>query len=180
MLGCVDVAYLDTVAIAGCLLFDSWGAAKATSEHLATTPRASDYRPGEFYLRELPAILAVLRAITIPLETIIIDGYVWLGSTHPGLGARLFDALDARIPIVGVAKTGWGGEPAPATDPHRAIGLLRGQSAKRLHVSAEGIDVDAAARHVASMHGEHRMPTLLKEVDSLVRRTALAMAPQAV
>ncbi len=36
----------------------------------------------------------------------VIDGYVWLDDQgKKGLGARLYDALDAQIPVIGVAKT---------------------------------------------------------------------------
>jgi deoxyribonuclease V len=168
-LACVDVHYDDTVAISGCLLFTDWGAAYPTARLLATTPLAAPYRPGELYLRELPPLLAVLARATMPLAAIVVDGYVWLGAAHPGLGARLYDALDQRIPIIGVAKTAWAAEPAPGGHPHRIVSVTRGQSARPLFVTAAGVDVADAAAQVARMHGPHRLPTLLKAVDRLVR-----------
>ena len=38
-----------------------------------------------------------------------------------------------------------------------------------LFVTAAGIDVAAAARGLKSMHGAHRLPTLLARVDALAR-----------
>jgi deoxyribonuclease V len=48
----------------------------------------------------------------------------------------------------------------------------RGGSAKPLYVTAAGIAAETAAAHVAAMHGAHRIPTLLKLVDRLVREAA--------
>jgi deoxyribonuclease V len=110
---------------------------------------------------------------------VLVDGYVWLGGARPGLGARLFAALGERTPVVGVAKTAWGGTVAPAIaqdDPHRSVPVLRGQSVKPLFVTAEGLDVAEAAARVSAMHGAHRIPTLLKEVDRLVRHEAAKRA----
>ena len=59
---------------------------------------------GEFYRRELPCLLAVLQNIPKP-DVIVIDGYVWLGSGHSGLGAHLYDALNQTGAVVGVAKS---------------------------------------------------------------------------
>jgi deoxyribonuclease V len=48
--------------------------------------------------------------------------------------------------------------------------VVRGTEAKRpLYVTAAGVGVDQAAAWVRSMHGPHRLPTLLKRVDRLCR-----------
>ena len=169
MLAFLDVDYRDTLAVAACVLADGWTSRFAREELSASTPLAGAYRPGEFYLRELPALLAVLARVTTQLDAIVVDGYVWLGSDHPGLGARLHAALGGRVPIAGVAKTPWGGEAAPAGHPHRAIAVTRGGSMRPLFVTSEGIDVAEAATQVAGMDGAHRLPTLLKAVDRLAR-----------
>jgi deoxyribonuclease V len=172
VLACVDVNYLEGTAIAGCLLFEAWTDAQAVDHVVATVGPVSPYRSGQFFLRELPAILAVLKRVDMPLEAIVVDGYVWLAGAKPGLGARLHASLDHRVPVVGVAKTAWSGIPddGDASDDRRAIPVRRGRSAKPLFVTAAGIDVGLAAKLVAQMHGEHRIPTLLKAVDSLVSR----------
>jgi deoxyribonuclease V len=126
--------------------------------------------PGELYRRELPPILAVLAQVTAPLQAILVDGYVWLSGHGPGLGAHLYQALDARVAVVGVAKTAWT-PPAAADEPaaHRVVPVTRGTSGRPLYVTAVGMDPDVAASQVARMHGAHRIPTLVKAVDSLVR-----------
>jgi deoxyribonuclease V len=174
MLACVDVAYRESTAVAGCVLFEAWTDARAAREVVAHVSTGAPYRSGQFYLRELPAILAVLARVEVPLGAVVVDGYVWLGGAHEGLGAHLYEALDARVPVVGVAKTAWG-PPSPdeSSNARRAIPVRRGRSDKPLHVTSAGMDVLLAAALVAGMHGEHRNPTLLKAVDRLVRDQAL-------
>jgi deoxyribonuclease V len=170
VLACVDVSYREGAAIGGCVLFRAWTDARPAKELVVRTGPADPYRPGEFYRRELPLILAVLERVDVPLEAIVIDAYVWLGN-RPGLGARLFEALDERAAVVGVAKTAWG-EPATSegsSDARRTIPVRRGRADKPLYVTAAGMDVLLAAALVAGMHGPHRIPTLIKAVDRLVR-----------
>jgi deoxyribonuclease V len=175
MLACLDVGYTDSQAIAGCLLFPDWTAAESTRPLVVALPISAPYQPGAFYLRELPALLAVLVRVDAPLCGIIVDGYVWLGGARPGLGARLYDALGTRTPVVGVAKTVWGAvETTSSSDACRSIPVRRGRSEKPLFVTATGMDVADAAAHVERMHGSHRIPTLLKQVDRLVRSAAAA------
>ena len=58
-----------------------------------------------------------------------------------------------------------------AKNPYRGSGfatpVLRGGSKSPLFVTAAGMDVAEAARHVEGMHGKHRIPTLLGWVDRL-------------
>jgi deoxyinosine 3'endonuclease (endonuclease V) len=59
------------------------------------------YQPGRFFQR----LLAALRRLP-PMEIVLIDGYVWLDNLGiPGLGARLFQALEGEVPVIGIAKT---------------------------------------------------------------------------
>jgi deoxyribonuclease V len=167
----VDVSYREGAALAGCVLFEAWTDARPAKEIVVRTREAAPYRSGEFYRRELPAILAVLARAGVPLDAVVIDGYVWLGGAHPGLGAHLHEALDERVAVVGVAKTPWGNAPLleGSANERRAIPVRRGRSEKPLYVTAVGMDVLLAAALVAGMHGPHRIPTLLKAVDRLVR-----------
>jgi deoxyribonuclease V len=169
MLACVDVAYREPVAYAACLVFESWSDAREVEQVVAASPVAAPYRPGAFFERELPAILAVLERVTAPLETVVVDGYVWLGGARPGLGARLHEARGT--PVIGVAKTAWPASP-PGEDPRRAVPVHRGRSARPLFVTSAGIEVTLAANLVRDMHGEHRIPTLLRTVDRLARDEA--------
>jgi deoxyribonuclease V len=174
----VDVDYRENEVVAAAVGFAAWTDDHATIEVVVTSDAPpAPYEPGRFYRRELPHIRAVLALIAPPPTTIIVDGYVWLGAdkglgAHPddaldqakGLGAHLYEALDRAIPVIGVAKTQFAG----AT----AIEVVRGTSARPLHVTAVGIDGATAADHVLGMHGEHRIPTLLRRVDQLARGTA--------
>jgi deoxyribonuclease V len=175
MLACLDVSYTGSQAIAGCFLFADWTADEATGQLVAALPIAAPYRPGAFYLRELPPLLAVLSRVEAALAAIVVDGYVWLGGGRQGLGAQLYDALGDRTPVVGVAKTAWAAIEVPsAGDPCRSVAVRRGQSEKPLFVTAAGMDVADAAAQVGRMHGAYRIPTLLKGVDRLVRSAAAA------
>jgi deoxyribonuclease V len=160
LLACVDVDYRGERAVAAAVLFLDWTSPHALAEHVARIDGVAPYRPGAFYERELPCIRAVLARSTWPISTVVVDGYVWLGD-RPGLGAHLFAALGERVAVIGVAKTAFHG----AT----AVEVLRGDSKRPLHVSAAGVDAATAAANVRRMHGEHRLPTLLKRVDRLCR-----------
>ncbi|MFY0574698.1 endonuclease V [Cystobacter fuscus] len=81
MLACVDVHYQEHEARGALLLFADWATAVSTEQRLVHLPAAAEYQPGQFYERELPVLLALLSQVDQPLATVIIDGYVWLGSS---------------------------------------------------------------------------------------------------
>jgi deoxyribonuclease V len=165
MLACVDVAYREDDGYAALLLFGAFRDARAFDVHLAHVGGVAPYQSGAFYLRELPCVMAVLARVDVPLEVIVIDGHVFLDDAGtPGLGARLHAAIAGAAAIVGVAKTSFRGAPAKP--------VLRGTSTRPLFVSAIGIEVDAAAEAVRTMHGPHRLPTLLADVDRRARAFA--------
>lgn len=161
MIAAVDVDYREDRAVAACLTFEAWSEGQAKAAWTTALPAAADYTPGEFYTRELPCLLAVLEPCAGSLTAVVVDGFVWLGEGRPGLGARLFAALGGACPVVGVAKNPFQGAPAAA--------VLRGGSKRPLFVTAIGMSTDAAAEKVLAMHGAHRVPTLLKQVDRLCR-----------
>jgi deoxyribonuclease V len=164
MIAAVDVDYrVDGGAVAACVLFDDWAAGAAAAERTEAIAQVEPYRPGQFYKRELPCLLAVLRHAAGPLAAVVVDGYVWLGDDHPGLGAHLHEALGRTTPVVGVAKTLF------RSARRAARPVLRGGGARALWVTSVGIDLDEAAERVRRMHGTYRLPTLLKRVDHLCR-----------
>lgn len=162
MIACLDVDYRETEACAAAVTFLDWGDASSREERVVRIPDVQPYEPGQFFRRELPCLLEVLK--TLPeLSTIIIDGYVWLdGASKPGLGAHLHEALGGSVPVIGVAKTSFKG-----SDFARQV--IRGASIKPLFVTAAGMDVQLAAEWIRSMHGPYRIPTLLSRVDHLCR-----------
>jgi deoxyribonuclease V len=167
MIIATDVAYDEAAGTgrAAALGFDAWTAATALVERTRVHAPIAPYEPGSFYKRELPCLVPLLEELAAlhPIGVVVVDGYVDLGA-RPGLGRHLVAALAAlglSPAIVGVAKTSFAG----AT----ALEVRRGGSVSPLFVTAHGMDAAAAASAVASMHGEHRMPTLLRRVDQLAR-----------
>jgi deoxyribonuclease V len=160
---CVDVDYRAAEVVAACVGFLDWTDAGPAIESVTrTSGAAAMYESGELYRRELPYVLAALAALASPPRVIVVDGYVWLGPARLGLGAHLHAALGGGIAVVGVAKRRFEG----ATT---AIPILRGTSQQPLFVTAAGTDVAAAAAAVTTMHGPHRIPTLIKRADRLGR-----------
>jgi deoxyribonuclease V len=161
VIACVDVDYRASGAVAAAVVIARWEDGKAAAEEVARIARVEAYQPGAFYLRELPCILEVLQRLS-GVDVVVVDGYVWLAKGREGLGARLFDALGGKVAVVGVAKTAF-------RDNDAAVEVVRGKSTRPLFVTAEGIDLARAADHVRAMHGDHRIPTVLKRVDRLAR-----------
>lgn len=165
MIIAVDVAYVADQGHAVALAFADWPAATAAAVHRATLAEVAPYAPGAFYRRELPCLLAVLAQINLAaVRAVVVDGYVTLGpEERAGLGQHLYEALGGRVPVVGVAKTRFaGGGPQVAA-------VRRGQSQNPLYVTSAGLPLAEAARHVGQMHGAHRFPTLLKQLDDLTK-----------
>ena len=159
-----DVHYLENDgASAAAVVFHSYDDHAPTAEYHQIHAGTAAYVPGAFYKRELPAILALLDVIHMPLHTLIVDGYVILG-LRPGLGQHLFEALGCRIPVIGVAKKHF--------KDVSALSVCRGVSRKPLYVTAAGMAAEEAAACIQAMHGAHRIPTLLKRVDLLARQKA--------
>jgi len=163
MLACVDVGYSNSAARAACVTFEDWEDADPSGEYTLDIDQVEPYVPGQFYRRELPCLLAVLGQLANRPDIIVVDGYVWLDDKNrKGLGHHLYDALQQSVPVIGVAKTEFAG----AT---QAVEVLRGSSARPLFVTAVGIETDLAADYIRRMHGNSRIPTLLKRVDTLSR-----------
>jgi len=157
----VDVGYSACGAKAAGVEFDDWSAAEPIRTWTSEVGEVEAYIPGEFYKRELPCILRLLSDHQLQPDCIVVDGFVYLdGRSKPGLGKHLFNALAGAIPIIGVAKTTFVGIP-------HSFQVIRGKSKRPLFVTSEGVGVEAAKELVRSMHGLHRVPTLLKIADRL-------------
>ena len=163
MIAAFDTYHFEQGSTTGVVLFENWTDGVAAKEKICRLAGATDqYIPGEFYKRELPCIMAALESLEEKIETIVVDSYVQLAPGQPGLGQKLFETLDEKIAVVGVAKTRF----YTATD---AIEIYRGKSTRPLFVSAAAMEVGVAADHVKAMHGNFRIPTLLKLADALSR-----------
>jgi len=165
MILCVDVDYEYRAANTACVGFANWSDASAALEFVERSELVPEpYEPGQFYKRELPHVLRAVERVrcSMEVEAVIVDGHVWLNGNRPGLGAHLHRVLGEQIAIIGVAKS--------AFREGTAIRVLHGHSQQPLFVTAAGIDPLRAAEFVRSMHGPHRIPTLLKRTDQLARR----------
>lgn len=152
-----------------CLSFNNWTDQELKGIFTETSTLTEEYEPGFFYKRELPCILSILKKISLEnIEAIVIDGFVTLDDSGKlGLGGHLYEALNKTIPIVGVAKNDF-------------INLIRGKrlvyrgtSAKPLYITAAGMELDVAADFIKSMHGDFRIPSLLKQLDVLTKQPFL-------
>jgi deoxyribonuclease V len=96
----VDVHYPNTGgARAAAVLAADAAFAHVLAERTAMAARVPAYRLGEFYLRELPPLRAVLDDLS-GLSLLVVDGYADLDpSGRPGLGARAH--AEFGIPVIG-------------------------------------------------------------------------------
>lgn len=165
MIYAFDTYYYEDFARTVCIAFEDWLSGVEKEIFTEKTEIISDYESGAFYKRELPCILSLLSKIKLhENDIIIVDGFVTLNNDGKmGLGGYLFEALDQKIPIVGIAKNNFS---AP-DDKRRAV--LRGESKTPLYLTAMGIDVDDIKIKLKKMHGNYRIPTLLKKLDQLTR-----------
>jgi deoxyribonuclease V len=166
MILAIDVDYKpNKIALIGGVLFKSWQ--DSTSHQIIKTQleNIADYKSGEFYKRELPPILKLLQEIPELPEIIVIDGYVFLDNSQnqKGLGWHLFEALGSQVPIIGVAKNRF-------KDISDDFTIQRGNSKKPLFVTSIGIKQNIAKSLIQNMHGDFRIPTLLKKVDQVCRK----------
>lgn len=164
----IDVHYQNNdFAVASGILFRDWTASTPEKEISVHVNNIQPYKTGFFFERELPCITALLEQVNEELSLIIIDGYVTLGKdATDGLGAYLYQKMGQAIPIIGVAKNQFYGTP-------QTCKLFRGESKKPLFITSLGIDIENAKSLIASMHGEFRVPTLLKAVDTICRNNII-------
>jgi len=100
----VDVHYMSTGGTrAAAVLAADAAFVHMLAERTAVVPRVLPCRPGQFYLRELPPIRAVLDDLS-GLGLLVIGGYADLDPAgRPGLGAH--PHAEFGIPVIGVAKS---------------------------------------------------------------------------
>lgn len=160
-----DTYYFGDKAKTVCIAFNNWTDSEVQYIYEEVLENIEAYKSGEFYKRELPCILSLLRKIPVnDVNVIVIDGFVYLDDHNKyGLGGHMYESLEQKIPIIGVAKSNF------ATIMQNKRQVIRGKSLKPLYITAIGIDIDKASELIKTMHGEFRMPTLLKRLDSLTR-----------
>ena len=164
-----DTYYDTDKAKTVCLSFKDWTDESYSKIYSEIRYGIEEYASGEFYKRELPCIVSLLEQINLPdIDAIIIDGFVFLDDKEKlGLGGRLYEYLHGKIPVIGVAKTNF------ATINQNKQKVYRGNSKNPLYVTAIGVEKDEAAKHIESMSGAYRVPTLLKQLDRLTKEKQL-------
>jgi deoxyribonuclease V len=161
----IDTYYLsDSDAYTVGVIFKDWSDSEPFRIISCHTQDFASYIPGEFYKRELPCILDLLKDVDLDFyDTIIIDGFIRLkgndNEVHQGLGAHLAQALGNRLhdrlDIVGIAKTLF-------CKSDEISMLLKRNNAKPLYCqSYKGLSLVPLFK----MHGDYRIPTLLKILD---------------
>ncbi len=100
MIACLDVDYREAAAYAAGIAFHDWPDTAPAAEKVISVVGVEPYQPGQFFRRELPCLLAVLRELP-PVAVVIVDGYVWLdGVSVAGLGAHLYQALEGKVAVM--------------------------------------------------------------------------------
>jgi deoxyribonuclease V len=162
MILALDVHYRTDTTKSVCIAFHDWADEMPLRVHAIFIGDVAQYEPGAFYKRELPCLLAVLRDFDLgEVSAIVIDGYVVLDDNgKPGLGTYLYDALDRKIPVIGVAKTRF------FSNTQLVAEIKRGESNNPLFVTSTGMPLTEAADHITAMAGPYRIPTLLKLLDT--------------
>lgn len=165
MIYAFDTYYYEDFAKTVCIAFEDWSSEQENEIFNEKTKITAEYESGAFYKRELPCILSLLEKIQLKSnDIIIIDGYVTLDDDGKiGLGGYLFEALDRKFPVIGIAKNGFSSPDSKRRE------VLRGESKTPLFLTSIGIDVDGIKPKIEQMHGSYRIPSLLKKLDQLTR-----------
>ena len=161
----IDVHYRENEAKSVCIAFEKWSDIQPHETYIKMVSPIEEYEPGAFYKRELPCIVEILKNLDLStVQFVIIDGYVYLDNDEKaGLGHYVFEYLERKIPVIGVAKTSF------HQNTEKVLPILRGDSQSPLYISSIGIELNEAADNIRHMAGEYRIPTLLKQLDSITK-----------
>ena len=141
MILAIDVHYKEPYAKAVGVLFN-WQDEHPQTVITAIINGVEEYQSGQFFKRELPCILELIKQVDITsIEAIIIDGHVYVDNQKKyGLGAHLWSVLNGVVPIIGVAKK------SLIRTNEVCHPVCRGESKQALYVSVIGdIDMNNAA-----------------------------------
>jgi len=166
MIYAFDTYYYEDFAKTVCIAIEDWSSEQEKEIFNEKTKITAEYESGAFYKRELPCILSLLEKIPLkPNDIIIVDGYVTLNDDGKiALGGYLYEALNRKFPVIGIAKNGFS---SPGSKRRE---VFRGESKSPLYLTAMGIDVDEIIPKIVEMHGAYRIPSLLKKLDQLTRK----------
>ena len=103
----VDAYYAVSKAKVVGVLFENFSDEKPLKIISKVVGNVAPYESGSFYKRELPCIVSLLQNLDVrDISLIVIDGFVYLDDEGGyGLGGHLYERLERRVQIVGVAKS---------------------------------------------------------------------------
>jgi len=164
MIFIIDVLYKESNTARAVGVLCDWDDLEPKQVVIEQIEEVEPYEPGQFFKRELPCIMKLLEKINLKTVETIVDGHVYVDNNYGyGLGGHLWQSLEVKVPIIGVAKRGF------YSNKETVVEVLRGKSSNPLHVSAIGMDKSIAANKILEMPGDYRMPRMLKLVDTITR-----------
>ncbi|WP_395654556.1 endonuclease V [Flavobacterium sp.] len=169
MLLAFDVHYRENEArIVG--VFFNWEDIEPIRIVIENVNEVKEYIPGEFYKRELPCLIKVIAKVDLSnIEAIIIDSPIYVDNFETfGLGGKLYESLNKKIPIIGLAKNSFYSNSMTVKE------VLMGMSKKPLYVSTIGIDLNLAVEKVKKMYGNYLIPDILKKLDSITKHHSIS------
>ena len=136
------------------------GFLRLVADRVALVPDVQPYRPGQFYLRELPPLRAALDGLT-GMTLLVVDGFADLDPDgRPGLGAHAH--AEFAVPVIGVAKSAF----RAAT---HAVPVLREPRPARCMSRPPECLAQTLPTSFRRMAGRHRIPDALRRADTLAR-----------
>ncbi|HEY3451300.1 MAG TPA: hypothetical protein VGK67_33385 [Myxococcales bacterium] len=151
-------------ATAACVVLRSFDASESLEERTVTVRTVATRGSGRSFERELSLLRAVLGAVESEIQVAVIGGYVWLdGTTRPGLGAHLYQALGESISVLGIADAR-----CDAGKPE-ALEVRRGRGSRPVFVTSVGFPPPVVGKLVGAMHGRGRIPWALARAAALGR-----------
>ena len=163
-----DICYNEEehTANAACIKFKNFTDSPTNKNNQFYTKKCfnvADYESGNFYKRELPCIMSLIEDIDMSdVSCLITDSYVEFSEEHLGLGKHLYNALDKKYPVIGIAKNKY-------KEENISIECYRGNSSKPLYITAIDVSNQEACNIVQKMDGKYRLPEMVKAVDHLCR-----------
>ncbi len=102
------------------------------------------------------------------IDLVIVDSFV-VSDDNGTLGpeGHFFEKLDQKIPVIGVAKSGF------HLNKKITKALLRRESKKPLYILSTGIALDRAYEYIKAMHEKYRIPTLLQTLDGMTKKNSI-------
>lgn len=164
----LDVGYFEqnqnTYAIISAIRFAGIQTHTILNQYKTTVHNVMPYKSGQFYQREMPCLLQLINEIKEPFDIIIIDGYVYLdGETQAGLGKHLYEHLNDKKPIIGIAKNSF-------QNINNQYAIYRGNSKKPLFITCIDFDLDNAKQLVKNLEGQFRIPNIINMVDKINKK----------